>query len=198
MFSWASSMIVHHHPVHLGLVVANIFHLNNSHLPLLRLWHQYCCLDEQPTGLFDFFYQKQRFDARYLWLELVPSPAPSSGSLGSQTTSWAQALHFNCFQYLGRNFFFFHKWEYNIPNFFRGCGLTCFQVQNLLNLVCRIEGGCPQVFLLHIVGKDCSHLSQAFFWATDWNCNAWILSTKFMQGSRVGSSQYCFELMQLI
>ena len=45
----------HHHPVHLGLVEANGFHLHNGHLSLLRLRHQYCSLDQQPTKLLDSF-----------------------------------------------------------------------------------------------------------------------------------------------
>ena len=40
-----------HHHVHLGLVEAHAFHLNNGHLSLLCLWHQYRGLDQQPTGL---------------------------------------------------------------------------------------------------------------------------------------------------
>merc|ERR1719391_1475607 len=89
--------------LHLGLVEADAFHLNNGHLPLLRLWHQYRSLDQQPM-------------------------------IGTRSVTSSVI------------------WVFWVPD-------------NIL--VCRIEGGCPQVFLLHIVGKDTNHLSQAFFWATD-------------------------------
>merc|ERR1719391_499434 len=73
--------------LHLGFVEANAFHLNNGHLPLLRLWHQYRSLDQQP----------------------MIGTCPVTSSL-----IW-------------------------VPDNF---------------LVCRSEGGCPQVFLLHIIGKN--------------------------------------------
>merc|ERR1719342_569612 len=89
--------------LHLGFVEADAFHLNNGHLPLLCLWHQYRSLDQQPM-------------------------------IGTRSVTSSLI------------------WVFWVPDNF---------------LVCRSEGGCPQVFLLHIVSKDTSHLSQAFFWATD-------------------------------
>ena len=79
-------------------------------------------------------------------------------------------------------------WEYNTNNHLNKVELDIQNVSDLLDLVCRSEWGCPQVFLLHIVSKHCCHYSQAIFWARGWNCNAWILSTQFRRGFYARSS----------